>query len=608
MMVKRIAGVMMLGLSLSVGPLATSAWAATIPTHSHLSVTAARPGVRLVSSGKGQVPSQSSEARRVTISTGEGSGKGFCARYNGHTLGASFDNVYTCGPSTGTGDDFDTIGFQCVELSERFLWVVYGDIIPDVMSGKDLVDDGHAALGLPVGLSESGSGSLPAIGDVLSMWGGPKAQSYGHTAVVTSVDVDTAGDGTVGIMEENGASDGWDQLTVTNWRLTYGDPSWDGGVFYYNHVKWLELQPSPPTVADSAIQFTVQGLGAGSVASAVNGTNTVVGYVNHTMLSGGAWHQPFVVNGTTWSYPKTPSPALNLVGINDHGAIAAWAPQTDAAPAGYAMHSPTKPKWDVLPLPSGRVNTDQTTSIDSFGDITGWLSMGHSTASTSGAVWVRSGATYQLRQLAPNVLFHDPVVWQADHYGDAVGSETTGGTKTFAVLWAPWGKAYRLPGVSTITFDSVARAMTAQTSDGIRTLTIVGSSTDNNGNDQAVEWSVSVGADSVAVGQPIELAQGSSILGPSAATGINSSGWVIGSLDDTTEGHQVFVYRADFGMLDLATLLPPSSPWILETVAGVNNAGTIVGQAFNSAVDQPGTTRGVILTPHAVTTAPPTSK
>src|SRR5579872_411422 len=138
MQIRRLAIVGLLGAGVSLGAMGSTLAASTpagIPP-----VTASRPGLSLVSSGSSHgLAAQASHAGRAGLTPGEGAGKRFCSAQGGYPLGASFDDVYACGPSTGTADDFDTVGFQCVELSERFMWVVYSDFVPNVTDGKDLV-------------------------------------------------------------------------------------------------------------------------------------------------------------------------------------------------------------------------------------------------------------------------------------------------------------------------------------------------------------------------------------------------------------------------------------------------------------------------------------
>ncbi|MBV9762739.1 MAG: DUF3466 family protein [Acidobacteriaceae bacterium] len=69
-------------------------------------------------------------------------------------------------------------------------------------------------------------------------------------------------------------------------------------------------------------------------------------------------------------------------------------------------------------------------------------------------------------------------------------------------------------------------------------------------------------------------------LGGSYAQGnaINDFGVVVGYSNTTGDGAvAAFVWTANKGMVDLNTLLPPNSPWVLIVASGVNNRGEIVG-------------------------------
>ena len=144
MPLRRLAAITVLGLGVASAPLSANVLASAGSNHPQgLTVTAARPGIELVAPGPGHISPQADHAVRRALTTGEGAGSGFCRAHKGYALGASLDGVFACGPSTGTADDFDSVGFQCVELSERYLWVVYQDFIPDVPSGKELVSMGH---------------------------------------------------------------------------------------------------------------------------------------------------------------------------------------------------------------------------------------------------------------------------------------------------------------------------------------------------------------------------------------------------------------------------------------------------------------------------------
>ena len=213
----------------------------------HVVVTAARPGMPvmgLLAKGNALAPGAGEYGvpKNLRLKVAEGLGPGWCLAYGGYPLGPSIDGVYACGPSLGESNPFDTDGFQCVELSARFMWDVYRKVIRKVPDGADLVRLGHKQLHIPVGTP--GPNRLPAPGDILSL-SGATADPAGHTAVVAAVNVDASGNGTIQILEENGSLSGWDKLDVSHWRETFGDPQYDAGQYYYTNVSWLKLAPVP---------------------------------------------------------------------------------------------------------------------------------------------------------------------------------------------------------------------------------------------------------------------------------------------------------------------------------------------------------------------------
>ena len=79
----------------------------------------------------------------------------------------------------------------------------------------------------------------------------------------------------------------------------------------------------------------------------------------------------------------------------------------------------------------------------------------------------------------------------------------------------------------------------------------------------------------------------------SAGNAINDLGWVVGTsyLSDNAS-QRAFLYTAATGMIDLNTLLPISSGWILQEARGINENGQIVGVGTIN-----GQTHGFLLTP-----------
>lgn len=129
------------------------------------------------------------------LSRSYGAGPGYCTHYGEPASRFSYDGVYACARTASYGPTpFDASGdqsFQCVELSARFLWVIYGIWAgpgTGIATGADLVSVVHARYprirwGFPA------PGSVPVAGDVVSLGpGGAVDSSAGHTAIVISDD------------------------------------------------------------------------------------------------------------------------------------------------------------------------------------------------------------------------------------------------------------------------------------------------------------------------------------------------------------------------------------------------------------------------------------
>lgn len=134
---------------------------------------------------------QPSAAKALT--RGYGRGSGYCFAYGNRPSRYSFEGVYACATTTSYGaTPFDSAGrqsFQCVELSARFLWAIYGIWAgpgTGVQDGADLVSVVHG-LHPQIGVGYPAPGSVPVAGDVVSLGpGGGVDARFGHTAIVTS--------------------------------------------------------------------------------------------------------------------------------------------------------------------------------------------------------------------------------------------------------------------------------------------------------------------------------------------------------------------------------------------------------------------------------------
>jgi hypothetical protein len=164
--------------------------------------------------------------------------------------------VPACGPAPGNGGAAApvyaypgalwTAGYQCVELSERYLYDRYG-VTMGIATNGDQVAAHYAAgyQGLFMVIRNGTPHRAPAAGDVLSLSTAPRfdSASGGHTAVVQSSSVNAAGDGTVTVVEENADAAGVAVLLVSGWRVRYPG---------FRYVEWLTTagltvtSPHPP--------------------------------------------------------------------------------------------------------------------------------------------------------------------------------------------------------------------------------------------------------------------------------------------------------------------------------------------------------------------------
>jgi hypothetical protein len=126
-------------------------------------------------------------------SSGFGKGSGYCSQYGNFASGYSFEDVYACATTDSLGptpfDSDKKESFQCVELSARFLWALYGVWAgpgSGVKDGADFVEVVHR-LNPRIAIGSPGPGSVPVGGDIISLGpGGAVDGKYGHTAVVVA--------------------------------------------------------------------------------------------------------------------------------------------------------------------------------------------------------------------------------------------------------------------------------------------------------------------------------------------------------------------------------------------------------------------------------------
>jgi probable HAF family extracellular repeat protein len=470
------------------------------------------------------------------------------------------------------------------------MWAIFNLYVTNVPDGKHLVSVAHTNLGLPVGLP--GPGSVPAPGDVVSLWGGPAAQPYGHTAVVTAVKVDPLGNGTISIMEQNALASGADQINVSHWKETYGVKDYAGGYYYYDHITWLKLVPDGPP---ASFVYAVRSLGAAAVdAGSINATGQVSGRSPAQSTHGMRAHLVFMYSRGKMSFLHAPMRTADPTGratINDFGAIAVTTATGSDRSAGYAIGTRNGIHWHMLPAgPS--YSRAVTLGINNRGDISGWIAKQGSRSPSAGVVWVHTAGSYSARILSANRSFASPEVYASDTTGDAVGTESLGKSK-FALLWAQSGKGFRLPDLTTPPQSGAAVAMQAHGSSGARLLSVAGASRDVNGVQQACEWTIKIVGGQITVSAPQVLAQLTAYRS-SQATAINAAGWVIGTAVTTTGQATAFLWRPGIGPVDVNSLLKPTSGWRVVKASAINAAGQIVAQGYYRSSSQ---SRNVLLNP-----------
>jgi hypothetical protein len=135
------------------------------------------------------------------------------------------------------GSQIYYLGYQCIELVARYLKARF-NADAGVANGAQAVDRYVAAYPAKFFKIANGSKRLaPRKGDVLSLSGTRTFSDVGHTGIVISSSVNSAGTGSVLAVEQNwggaGGSQGYHRYHVTSWRVqSPGMP----------YVKWLRAR------------------------------------------------------------------------------------------------------------------------------------------------------------------------------------------------------------------------------------------------------------------------------------------------------------------------------------------------------------------------------
>lgn len=547
------------------------------------------------SSGTGRATAN--QIRRA-LGKQEGAGPGWCARYGGYRLGAHMDGVYACGPSTGMADPFDSVGFQCVELSERYFWVVYGKYVSGAVDGADFVRDGHRQLHIPIGYP--GVGRVPARGDIVSLAGGATDAGVGHTAVVASVKVNQNGNGKIRLMEENASPSGWGRMYVHHWAESYGSPAYFGSTA----VSWLRLASRRPVgPIGPNFRYQVQPVGRHTQLTGINNDGSVTGIVTFNPGPHSSVERPF-----TYSYgqmsvvpaPATIGPTTQTVAMNNTGRLAISADTAHLPTAAFTAASASSKRWKRLPNPFRHVSASAALGINRQGDIAGWVARAHQ-GHTVGVLWMRHGHHYRAKTFGLGRGFVDARLYGSDRVGDAVGTETSSTGVFYPALWLHNGGVYRLPPVlNGIPGPGSASAIIMGRSRTNRLLRIVGSSYIGGTSVESTEWRIRVAHGHVRLVAVHHLG----IISQShmsVANGINARGWCVGDSIAPRIAHGVpfaFLVRPKKGMLPLNLMLLDPSHWTIVDATAINGAGQIAANGYRTyGGTRRGPTRGLLLTP-----------
>lgn len=165
-----------------------------------------------------------------------------------------------CGPGPYQGGTDHEVNFgvgtsqfdwECVELSMRYMYLVYG-ITPWYLPDGDASNIVTSYSGSVLTKVSNNGTSLPSPGDIIAE-SASTADPDGHTAVVTAVNVNSSGDGTVTIMEQNVSGDdgGYNTINVVGYSLGSDVSGW-----LHNPVSTPQAKVGPGIIYIGTDQLT----------------------------------------------------------------------------------------------------------------------------------------------------------------------------------------------------------------------------------------------------------------------------------------------------------------------------------------------------------------
>jgi hypothetical protein len=162
-------------------------------------------------------------------------------------LGNPWHGVLACGPRTSvarnpnpvhfTSNAWGEYEFECVELVMRFLYQEWG-IEPWAGNANTIKDSPPDSI---IFFQNDGTHAI-VPGDIITEEA--PSGNYGHAVIVTDVNVDGTGTGTISILEQNSSPSGIRSLSVDKWSFS-SDPWTLDKIQGWLHVKVNTTTPTP---------------------------------------------------------------------------------------------------------------------------------------------------------------------------------------------------------------------------------------------------------------------------------------------------------------------------------------------------------------------------
>jgi probable HAF family extracellular repeat protein len=332
-----------------------------------------------------------------------------------------------------------------------------------------------------------------------------------------------------------------------------------GSLRVLTSVLALCLGAVQPAVAETS--YVVEDLGtlpgdSSSVAWAINANGDVVGW-----SAGPAGSRAFVYTDAKGmvALPGLPNKPRTIArDINDAGVIVGSA-NAGGTDLGHAVLWSGPSVQDLGTLGTGFYS--EAWGVNNLGQVVGWsyTDGGSGLTGVHGFLYTRAGGMVDLTPQSDTGSAQD-----INDDGQVAGYKTAvGGYHAFRWQGGAFEDLGVLPGFAH-SFGSAVNALGQ----------VAGNVTSASGNSERLFRSVAGGGlqDLGGTGEH------------NAAWGINASGHVVGTRGQSMK--RAVLYTDEGGLQDLDTLIDPSLGWVLLSAHDINDAGQIVGYAFNNFTEQ----------------------